>query len=67
MASYLTYQDSESLAASGTLPDENYARESMQLFSVGLVELTADGAYELDHLGNPIETYDTVRCSRRRV
>lgn len=60
MASYLTFQNSESLAASGTLPDENYARESMQLFSIGLVELTEDGSYERDSLGNPIETYDTM-------
>ena len=59
MASYLTYQDSASLASTGVLPDENYARESMQLFSVGLIELTDDGQYQLDHLGNPIETYDT--------
>ena len=59
MASYLTYQDSQSLAAGGSLPDENFAREIMQLFSVGLVELTADGEYERDRLGNPIETYDT--------
>ena len=36
----------------------------MQLFSVGLIELTADGAYELDGVGNPIETYDTVRPVR---
>jgi uncharacterized protein (DUF1800 family) len=36
-----------------------YARESMQLFSVGLLELTEDGAYERDIYGNPIETYDT--------
>ena len=59
MASYLTFQNSASLAASGTLPDENYARESMQLFSVGLIELTEDGAYERDGYGLPIETYDT--------
>ena len=31
----------------------------MQLFSVGLIELHDDGSYELDALGNPIETYDT--------
>jgi hypothetical protein len=31
MASYLTFQDTVSLASSGTLPDENYAREAMQV------------------------------------
>tara|TARA_B110000046_G_scaffold169980_1_gene189558 strand:- start:514 stop:642 length:129 start_codon:yes stop_codon:yes gene_type:complete len=31
----------------------------MQLFSVGLIELTEDGAYERDGHGIPIETYDT--------
>ena len=36
MASYLTYLGSESLAKSMSAPDENYAREVMQLFSIGL-------------------------------
>eukprot|EP00966_Prymnesium_polylepis_P332272 7387783-Prymnesium_polylepis.2 len=35
MAGYLTYEGSDSLAASGTDPDENYAREIMQLFTIG--------------------------------
>ncbi|MEQ9562024.1 MAG: DUF1800 domain-containing protein [Woeseiaceae bacterium] len=39
-------------------PDENYARELMQLFSIGLVELNADGSTRLDGLGQPIPTYD---------
>ena len=30
--------------ASGRVPDENYAREVMQLFSIGLVELNEDGS-----------------------
>lgn len=38
-------------------PDENYAREVMQLFSIGLVELNPDGSERLDALGNPIPTY----------
>ena len=29
-------------------PDENYARELMQLFTIGLVELNADGSQKLD-------------------
>ena len=39
-------------------PDENYARELMQLFTVGLVELNADGTVKLDAQQNPIPTYD---------
>ncbi|MDH3275357.1 MAG: DUF1800 domain-containing protein [Gammaproteobacteria bacterium] len=38
-------------------PDENYARELMQLFSIGLVELNIDGSEKLDQ-GQPIPTYD---------
>ena len=39
-------------------PDENYAREIMQLFSIGLLELYPDGSIRLDESGNPISTYD---------
>ncbi|MDF3013353.1 MAG: putative lipoprotein [Cellvibrio sp.] len=39
-------------------PDENYARELMQLFSIGLVQLNLDGSARLDEQGNPIPTYD---------
>lgn len=39
-------------------PDENYARELMQLFAIGLVELNIDGSVRLDQQGNPIPTYD---------
>jgi uncharacterized protein (DUF1800 family) len=38
-------------------PDENYAREVMQLFSIGLYELNPDGSRQLDAIGNPIATY----------
>jgi uncharacterized protein (DUF1800 family) len=39
-------------------PDENFAREIMQLFTVGLWELEMDGTRKLDDLGDPIPTYD---------
>lgn len=39
-------------------PDENYAREMMQLFSIGLIELNIDGTPRLDANGDPIPTYD---------
>jgi uncharacterized protein (DUF1800 family) len=39
-------------------PDENYAREAMQLFSIGLEELNPDGTPILDGSGFTIPTYD---------
>ncbi|MGH8106146.1 MAG: DUF1800 family protein, partial [Arenimonas sp.] len=44
--------------ASGRLPDENYAREVMQLFSIGLWQLNADGSRKLDVNNQPIPTYN---------
>jgi len=38
-------------------PDENYAREIMQLFSIGLVRLHPDGSLKLSPQGQPIPTY----------
>ena len=38
-------------------PDENYARELMQLFSIGLWELNEDGSRKFDHIGKAIPTY----------
>ncbi|PCH97093.1 MAG: hypothetical protein COB83_03330 [Gammaproteobacteria bacterium] len=44
-------------------PDENYAREVMQLFSIGLVELNSDGSEKLQN-GQNIATYnqDTIKA-----
>ena len=42
----------------GRVPDENYGREVMQLFSIGLFELNIDGTVRTDGSGNPLETYD---------
>jgi uncharacterized protein (DUF1800 family) len=44
--------------ARGTSPNENYARELMQLFSIGLFKLNADGTQQKDAIGQPIPTYD---------
>ena len=47
----------------GHEPDENYAREVMQLFSVGLSEMHPDGSLRIDADGLPVPTYnqeDTV-------
>lgn len=38
-------------------PDENYAREVMQLFTIGLEELNLDATPKLDAQGNTIATY----------
>ena len=43
--------------ANGRQPDENYAREVMQLFTIGLYELNPDGTPKLDANDRPIETY----------
>jgi hypothetical protein len=39
-------------------PDENFAREIMQLFTIGLWELNPDGSRKLSPDGQPIPTYD---------
>lgn len=40
------------------VPDENYARELMQLFSIGLEQRNPDFSLKLDAAGKPIPTYD---------
>ena len=46
--------------AANTFPDENYAREVMQLFTIGIYELNPDGTQKLDTDGRPIPTYDNT-------
>jgi uncharacterized protein (DUF1800 family) len=59
MGYYLNMLQSEKEnAAKGTHPNENYAREILQLFSIGLVQLNPDGTKKLDGNGKPIPTYD---------
>lgn len=56
MGIYLSYIRN-SKATATTQPDENYAREVMQLFTIGLNQLNPDGTLKLN--GNvPIPTYD---------
>jgi uncharacterized protein (DUF1800 family) len=64
MSVYLTYLGNQKADASSTRrPDENYAREIMQLFTIGLHELNPDGTAKADSKGQPIPTYnnDDVR------
>ena len=57
MGYYLTFIDNKKAnATTGAQPDENYARELMQLFTLGLYNLNADGTLQLSS-GNPVETY----------
>lgn len=44
--------------ATGRLPDENYAREVMQLFTIGLWMLNPDGTRQKDENGQDIPTYN---------
>jgi len=49
MGRYLTYLGNQKEDAAGTrTPDENYAREVMQLMTIGLVELNGDGTPRLN-------------------
>ncbi len=56
MGKYLSYFHNQK-PSSTTQPDENYAREVMQLFSIGLIELNLDFSPVLSS-GSPIPTYD---------
>lgn len=61
MAIYLTYLQNQKADDAGiVVPDENYAREVMQLFTIGLLELGPDGTVRTDGGGAAIETYDNV-------
>jgi uncharacterized protein (DUF1800 family) len=48
----------------GRQPDENYAREVMQLFTIGVSELNLDGSAKLDAQGKKIDTYDSNDVSQ---
>jgi uncharacterized protein (DUF1800 family) len=56
MGSWLSHLDNRKAQANGSQPDENYAREIMQLFSLGLYQLNLDGTQKLSN-GKPVETY----------
>jgi uncharacterized protein (DUF1800 family) len=59
MGVYLTHLNNpRSDSTLNRFPDENYAREVMQLFTIGLYELNPDGTRQLDSAGQYIPTYD---------
>ena len=58
MGIYLShFNNPRTIESENIHPDENYAREIMQLFSIGLYELNIDGTQVLDVNGNPIASY----------
>ena len=58
MGHYLDLVDNaKANPAKGTEPNENYARELLQLFTIGTVELAADGTPLTDAAGAPVPTY----------
>lgn len=58
MGIYLSHlRNQKENPATGRVPDENFAREVMQLFSIGLYQLEPDGRVKLGADGKPIETY----------
>ena len=59
MGVYLTHLNNpKSKPAQFIRPDQNYAREMMQLFTIGLYELNPDGTRKKDSAGRDIPTYD---------
>ncbi len=58
MGLYLTHLNNPATDSSRNIrPDENYAREIMQLFTIGLFEMNTDGTLKKDAHGNAIPTY----------
>ena len=58
MGAYLTYENNQKEdPVKGTHPDQNYARELMQLFTLGVAQLNQDGTSKNDSNGKPLPTY----------
>lgn len=63
MGSFLTYLGNRKAdSRTGSVPDENYARELMQLFTIGLTRLNLDGS-AVTSGGQPVETYTPADVS----
>jgi uncharacterized protein (DUF1800 family) len=59
MGNYLSHLNNrKSDPTISRFPDENFAREVMQLFTIGLWELNPDGTFVIDQEGNLVPTYD---------
>ena len=60
MGVYLNMRGNRKEDTSGRVPDENYARELLQLFSIGLLDLSIDGRPQLGANGQTFESYDNT-------
>jgi uncharacterized protein (DUF1800 family) len=60
MGAYLNMLNSAAPAA-GQIANENYPRENMQLFTIGLYQLNQDGTLQLDGNGNSIPSYSEAQ------
>jgi uncharacterized protein (DUF1800 family) len=59
MGNYLNMaNNNKGNAAKGTAANENYAREFMQLFTIGLTQLNPDGSAVMGANNNPVPTYN---------
>jgi uncharacterized protein (DUF1800 family) len=56
MGNYLDMVNNDK-PGNGVDPNENFAREILQLFSIGLEQMNPDSTLQLDGSGNPIPTY----------
>ena len=64
MGLFLTFLgNTKANSATGSIPDENYARELMQLFTIGLTMLNMDGSQQLSG-GNPVSSYSQADVSQ---
>lgn len=64
MGCYLSHlRNQKEDAVTGRVPDENFAREIMQLFSIGAVQLNMNGTPKLGGNGAPLETYSAADVS----
>jgi uncharacterized protein (DUF1800 family) len=57
MGNFLNTRGNKKENASGRVPDENYAREVMQLFTIGLYQLNPDGTVQTDASGKALDSY----------
>jgi uncharacterized protein (DUF1800 family) len=63
MGEYLNMRGNSVVNRANPTPNENYAREIMQLFSIGVDKLNQDGTPVLDAQGNRVPTYDQTTIS----
>lgn len=62
MGTFLNTRGNRRSDGTGRVPDENYAREVMQLFTIGLFDLNPDGTQKLNG-STPIESYTSADVS----